>query len=70
MKMFGALGCFNPLRRTVVEVGAVPTEPHRPIKETVLKKGGYAENFIRPKPLNAKPGDIIIVTPLRRSHET
>lgn len=47
-----------------LETSEPPPPPLHPIKETNLKKGGVAENFIRPKPLLAKPGDIIIVTPL------
>jgi len=61
-----SVGCFDPFGKSV-EVGDVPPEPHRPIGETVLKKGGVAENFIRPKPIDAKPGDIIVVGPLSKT---
>lgn len=44
-----------------VETFPVPPEPRRPIKEPALKKGGVAENGLRPPPLRAKPGDVIIV---------
>ena len=32
----------------------------RQIRETAVKKGGVALNGIRPKPIDAKPGDTII----------
>lgn len=43
--------------------------PPSHIKETTLKKGGVAVNELRPQPLDAKPGDTIVVQPLNKGKE-